>query len=821
MRAIIAGVLFTQAAAAAVQTLPFVDHFNYPAGNLYTVASNVWDAGGSSGGELTVQTNAALSGPTGFAASSGNGVKWTPSGTARRNLMQFTSTTAGEIYVSFLLNNITPPGTQRLIAYLENTTSSLSNPQLGIFLNGSTLGVGKRATAPAVTTTIGSGPQLVVVRYRFQSGDDQVDLWVNPTNTSYGAASPPPSLGSTTGATDPANLTYFAFNGTSGSGPTVYYDELRIGTTWADVVPGTPPPPPLTAPAITRVGMTGSDFVIEGVGGTSNALFDVLASTDVTLPVASWAVIGTYSFEGDGSFSVTNPVPDDTDAEFFALRVSGGPTNIPPTISSQPQNQQVLAGQTAQFMVTAAGSLPLWYQWYFNTNTVLNGQTNTLLTIANVSSNDVGGYSVIVSNAAGSVTSVVAFLTLGEPVTNGNWYVSPTGNDNNPGSYNAPFYSLQKAVDLAQPGDVIYLRGGTYPYVNTINIRTNAGTALAPIRVLAYPGERPYFDFSAQPIGDNNRGIHVYTNANYWYFQGLEIGHCGDNAVKLEGSYCTFDQCVFHDNQDTGLQIGFSHTTVNPGTWGAYNTIINCDSYNNYDNATHGGNADGFACKLHPGPGNKFIGCRAWYNSDDGWDLFETDATVIISNCWAWKSGYLPSGPTQGNGNGFKLGGNGTGGNSKGTHYAYNCVAFGCKVNNFTNNSHQDGEVIVNCLAFSPGSSGYNYFFEGSVNAGKTNIFENNAGIPRSGTAGNFTVDAPDVEINNSWNLPVTVSSADFTAITEAAAGAPRQPDGSLPAGFARLVAGSDLIDVGSSAPPYSNAYCGSAPDLGAYEYCP
>jgi len=48
---------------------------------------------------------------------------------------------------------------------------------------------------------------------------------------------------------------------------------------------------------------------------------------------------------------------------------------------------------------------------------------------------------------------------------------------------------------------------------------------------------------------------------------------------------------------------------------------------------------------------------------------------------------------------------------------------------------------------------------------------------------------------------------------------APRQADGSLPDnGFARLVAGSDLIDAGVDV---GLPYCSSAPDLGAFEYCP
>jgi pectate disaccharide-lyase len=247
----------------------------------------------------------------------------------------------------------------------------------------------------------------------------------------------------------------------------------------------------------------------------------------------------------------------------------------------------------------------------------------------------------------------------------------------------------------------------------------------------------------------------------------------------------------------------------------AYIEVVNCDSYQNFDVAGNGGNADGFAAKMHCGQGIIFTGCRSWENGDDAWDLFETDYSVTISNCWCWKSAMIGG---QGNGNGFKMGGNGAGGNSKGVHKAIRCVAFNCKVNNFDQNSHQDGELVQNCLAFTPGNSGYNYFFEGSLNSGATNIFENNAGIPRSGTSGNFSADNNPLELNNSWNLAVTVSAADFGSILETAAKAPRNPDGSLPTGFARLVAGSDLIDKGVDV---GLPFNGIAPDLGAFEYSP
>ena len=837
---LVAGILLSHGVQAAVQSLPFTDHFNYPQGNLYTVAPGVWDAGGSAGTEITVQTNAALTGPSGFAASSGNGVRWQPGGTARRNIVQFSSITSNnvgaEVYASFLLNNISAPGTSRLIAYLENIAgSTVSSPQLGIFLNGSTLGIGKKASAPAVTTTIGSGPQLVVVRYTFLAGNDQADLWVNPTNTSYGAASPPPSLGNTTGASDPANITYFAFNGTSGSGPTLYYDEVRISTNWADVVPGTPPPPPATAPQITNVVLTGEGFVIEGNNGTSNGVFGVLAASDMNVPVEGWSEIGQHNFDGTGSFSVTNPVPDGTEYEFFALRVTDTSTNTPPEITSQPQNQQVLEGQTAQFVVAATGSVPLRYQWFFNTNTVLSAGTNATLNVSNVQSNNVGGYSVLVSNTAGSVTSVVAFLTLGEPVTNGNFYVSPTGNDNNPGTYGQPFFSLQKAATLAQAGHVIYVRGGTFDYVSTIRL-TNSGTAGAPIKIWAYPGEKPVLNFSGQPVGASSRGLLLTTNTttgvggDYWHIKGLEIKNCGDNAVKVEGSHNLIELCVFHNNEDTGLQIGFSHTPVNNLNKAAFNTVINCDSYLNYDSDNRGSDADGFACKLHPGQSNVFVSCRAWKNSDDGWDLFETDATVIISNCWSWHNGdatqyNVVGGSFQGNGNGIKLGGNGSGGSSVGVHYALNCVSFnnnfpGRTRHGFDQNSHHGGLVLYNCLAF---GNLYNYFIEDSAGSNPQivrNCISNNGSVSSFGSG--------TVESNNSWNSsnhsqpnPAVgaVNTADFNSLAESAAEAPREPDGSLPTGFARIINGSsNLIDKGVDV---GLPYCGSAPDLGAFEYCP
>lgn len=404
------------------------------------------------------------------------------------------------------------------------------------------------------------------------------------------------------------------------------------------------------------------------------------------------------------------------------------------------------------------------------------------------------------------------------------YYVSPSGNDSNPGTLAAPFATIPKAIAVAAAGDSIYLRGGTHAYSSTITI-AKSGTSSAPIRMLAYQNEKPVIDFSTQPYGAANRGILITTTANWWQFIGLEIARAGDNGVKVEGSHHRFERCVFRHNGDTGLQIGFGHTDSNPdGQLAAFIDVINCDSYRNYDPDNRGADADGFAAKMHCGRNIVFRGCRAWENSDDGWDLFETDYGVTLENCWTWHNGdgalFPGSGSFQGNGNGFKLGGDGTGGPSRGTHVARFCVSFNNKFKSngqgFTNNSHQDGLVLDHCLSYSNGSSAYNYFIEGGLNSGKSNLLRNCVSFARTGSSTGVSLDPNVTSQNCSWTLSVVADAADYGDMSEAAASAPRQANGDLPTGFVRLVSGSDLIDKGVNVGlPFS----GAAPDLGPFEF--
>jgi hypothetical protein len=87
---------------------------------------------------------------------------------------------------------------------------------------------------------------------------------------------------------------------------------------------------------------------------------------------------------------------------------------MPPAILAQPASQTVPVGDDATFTVGAVGTPPLSYQWFFNSNAI-SGATASAYTRAQAQPADAGVYSVIVSNAHGSILSSNAVLTVNYP----------------------------------------------------------------------------------------------------------------------------------------------------------------------------------------------------------------------------------------------------------------------------------------------------------------------------------------------------------------------------------------------------------------------
>src|SRR4029077_7956766 len=92
------------------------------------------------------------------------------------------------------------------------------------------------------------------------------------------------------------------------------------------------------------------------------------------------------------------------------LTVTAAPTA--PSITTQPVSQSVQAGQSATFSVVATGTAPLSYQWRRNGTAIAGATGATYHTPATSSADNGAVFSVVISNAAGTITSSNAHLTV-------------------------------------------------------------------------------------------------------------------------------------------------------------------------------------------------------------------------------------------------------------------------------------------------------------------------------------------------------------------------------------------------------------------------
>ena len=154
------------------------------------------------------------------------------------------------------------------------------------------------------------------------------------------------------------------------------------------------------------------------IGGAGSTTWAYVSNTRTSYAYAASQQPANGSWTVDTTLSATNPPmpPYPTDTYLDSIWNNHGQTitNVPPAITSSPQNGVVPQDLEVTFAVTATGTEPLSYQWRLDGQPLV-GASGTNCTVTSAQCTNAGSYDVVVTNAGGNITSSVAVLTVVSP----------------------------------------------------------------------------------------------------------------------------------------------------------------------------------------------------------------------------------------------------------------------------------------------------------------------------------------------------------------------------------------------------------------------
>lgn len=234
--------------------------------------------------------------------------------------------------------------------------------------------------------------------------------------------------------------------------------------------------------------------------------------------------------------------------------------NTPPSITVQPQSQEIPLGDSVTFSVGAIGSAPLSYQWYFEGNAI-PGATGSSYTFV-VDFPDVGGrYHVVVRNSAGSAQSADAVLTVRAAVPG----LFNTGVDDNKvaladGAID-PHYQLIVNADNAFSLDAIVQDSTAFPIVTGPWVANNASGKWIG----------PRFDTSGAAGLAQGGGVYVYQTS-------FDLTGVDKDSAVITGSWGVDNEglAIRVNGQPTGIVNNNGFASLTPFTINRNNaTFVN------------------------------------------------------------------------------------------------------------------------------------------------------------------------------------------------------------------------------------------------------
>ena len=226
------------------------------------------------------------------------------------------------------------------------------------------------------------------------------------------------------------------------------------------------------------------------------------------------------------------------------------------------------------------------------------------------------------------------------------YYVSPkNGNDRNPGTKDKPLKTIYEVAKRVRPGDVVFLRGGTYKgkrqsYAGYDRPFARDGKKGAPITIMSYPGERAVIDGGDKSWKDHksvSSPVLLRVTGDHYVVENLTLKDGAGRGLYVSGDNNIIRGIETYGHHSDGIYVN-----------GDDNLVENVKSYDNYSRQNGGDSADGI--KVAAGDRNVIRNCRVYKNSDDGVDIWRTRKT-LVENCTSSQNGHGKSG----NGRGFKM----------------------------------------------------------------------------------------------------------------------------------------------------------------------
>lgn len=170
---------------------------------------------------------------------------------------------------------------------------------------------------------------------------------------------------------------------------------------------------------------------------------------------------------------------------------------------------------------------------------------------------------------------LLSFVFFSFNLFGGNIFVSTTGNNQTgDGSIGNPFATLQKAIDNVSPGDVIYLRGGTYTGMQHTIYTDVSGTSTNPITIRNYQSELVILDGTGVNLSNNSALLYIANwdagYLNHYIIEGLTIRNSSQRGISYYNvQNLTIRNCIIYNIQSRAI-----------GGWGHHVTIENNEVYN-------------------------------------------------------------------------------------------------------------------------------------------------------------------------------------------------------------------------------------------------